>query len=45
MAPVNIIHHVHSFKCVAEMLREDEDSLWDAANELDKEYGFIWVCD
>jgi hypothetical protein len=28
---------------VAEMLGEDEDWLWDVANEMDQEDGLIWV--
>jgi hypothetical protein len=43
LAPVNKIHHVHAIARVAEMLGEDEDWLWDVANEMDAEDGLIWV--
>ena len=43
MAPVNRVHHVHTIARVAEMLGEDEDWLWDVANEMDQEDGLIWV--
>ena len=43
MAPVNKVHHVHTIACVAEMLAEDEDWLWDVAIEMDQEDGLIWV--
>jgi hypothetical protein len=36
-------HHVHTIARVAEMLGEDEDWLWDVANEMDQEDGLIWV--
>jgi hypothetical protein len=36
-------HHVHTIARVAEMLGEDEDWLWDVANEMDREDGLIWV--
>src|SRR5665213_4398570 len=44
LAPVNKVHHVHTIARVAEMLGEDEDWLWDVANEMDAEDGLIWVC-
>lgn len=34
---------VHAIAGVAEMLGEDEDWLWDVANEMDQEDGLIWV--
>ena len=43
LAPVNKVHHVHTIARVAEMLGEDEDWLWDVANEMDQEDGLIWV--
>jgi hypothetical protein len=43
MAPVNKVHHVHTIARVAEMLGEDEDWLWNIANEMDQEDGLIWV--
>ncbi|HEX3992462.1 MAG TPA: hypothetical protein VHX39_14935 [Acetobacteraceae bacterium] len=43
MAPVNKVHHVNTIARVAEMLGEDEDWLWDVANEMDQEDGQIWV--
>jgi hypothetical protein len=43
LAPVNKVHHVHTIARVAEMLGEDEDWLWDVANEMDREDGLIWV--
>jgi len=42
LAPVNKVHHVHTIARVAEMLGEDEDWLWDVANEMDQEDGLIW---
>ncbi len=36
-------HHVFTIARVAEMLGEDEDWLWDVANEMDQEDGLIWV--
>ncbi len=36
-------HHVHTIARVAEMLGEEEDWLWDVANEMDQEDGLIWV--
>jgi hypothetical protein len=43
MAPTNKVHHVRTIARVAEMLGEDEDWLWDVANEMDQEDGLIWV--
>jgi hypothetical protein len=43
MAPVNKVHHVYTIARVAEMLGEDEDWLWDVANEMDQGDGQIWV--
>lgn len=43
MAPTNKVHHVHTIARAAEMLGEDEDWLWDVANEMDQEDGLIWV--
>ena len=43
LAPVNKVDHVHTIARVAEMLGEDEDWLWDVANEMDAEDGLIWV--
>ena len=43
LAPVNKVHHVQTIARVAEMLGEDEDWLWDVANEMDQEDGLIWV--
>jgi hypothetical protein len=43
LAPTNKVHHVHTIARVAEMLGEDEDWLWDVANEMDQEDGLIWV--
>ena len=43
MAPTNKVHHVTTITRVAEMLGENEDWLWDVANEMDQEDGLIWV--
>ena len=43
VAQVNKVHHVRTIARVAEMLDEDEDWLWDVANEMDQEDGLIWV--
>jgi hypothetical protein len=43
LAPVNKVHHVYTIARVAEMLGEDEDWLWDVANEMDQEDGLVWV--
>jgi hypothetical protein len=37
------VHHVRTIALVAEMLCEDEEWLWDVANEMDQEDGLIWV--
>ena len=37
LAPTNKVHHVRTIALVAEMLGEDEDWLWDVANEMDQE--------
>lgn len=43
LPPTNKVHHVRTIALVAEMLGEDEDWLWDVANEMDQEDGLIWV--
>jgi hypothetical protein len=43
VAPVNKVHPVRTIARVAEMLGEDEEWLWDVANEMDQEDGLIWV--
>ena len=43
LASVNKVHHVHTIARVAEMLDEDEEWLWEVANEMDAEDGLIWV--
>jgi hypothetical protein len=43
VAPTNKVHHVTMIARVAAMLGEDEDWLWDVANEMDQEGGLIWV--
>jgi hypothetical protein len=43
IVPVNKVHHVSTIARVAEMLGEDEDWLWDVAEEMDQEDGLIWV--
>ena len=43
MAPTNKVHHVVTIARVAAMLGEDENWLWDVANEMDQEDGQIWV--
>ena len=40
---VNKVHHVTTITQVARDLEEDEDWLWDIANELEIEDGVIWV--
>jgi hypothetical protein len=40
---VNKVHRVTTINRVAEILGEDEDWLWDVANEMDTEDGCIWV--
>jgi hypothetical protein len=41
--PVNKVHHVTTINRVAKDLGEDEDWLFDVANEMDVEDGVIWV--
>ncbi len=43
LPPVNKVNHVHTIARVAEMLGEDEEWLWEVANEMDAEDGLIWV--
>ena len=43
MAPTNKVHHVTTIARVAAMLGENEEWLWDIANEMDQEEGLIWV--
>ena len=43
LSPVNKVHHVTAIARVAELLGEDEDWLWDVANEMDREDGLVWV--
>ena len=40
---VNKVHHVTTITKVARDLGEDEDWLWDIANEMEIEDGVIWV--
>jgi len=40
---VNKVHCVTTINRVAEKLGEDEDWLWDVANEMEPEDGCIWV--
>jgi hypothetical protein len=40
---VNKVHHVTTINRVAEELGEDEDWLFDLANEMEVEDGCIWV--
>jgi hypothetical protein len=40
---VNKVHHVTTINRVAQELGEDEDWLWDVANEMEIEDGCIWV--
>jgi hypothetical protein len=40
---VNKVHHVTIITRVAQDLGEDEDWLWDVANEMEIEDGVIWV--
>ncbi|MGY2847593.1 hypothetical protein ACVIWU_002529 [Bradyrhizobium sp. USDA 4509] len=39
----NKVHHVTTITKVAKDLGEDEDWLWDIANEMEIEDGVIWV--
>ena len=43
MAHINKVSHVFTLSHVAEMLGEDEDWLWDVAEEMDTEDGQLWV--
>jgi hypothetical protein len=43
IAPVNKVYRVQTIARVAEMLGEDEDWLWDVANEMELKDGLIWV--
>lgn len=43
MPPVNKVHRVTTIARVAEMLGEDEELLWEMAEEMDPEAGLIWV--
>jgi hypothetical protein len=43
VAPANKVHHVVTITRVAAMLGEDEDWLWEVANEMDQKDGLIWV--
>ena len=43
LAPVNKVHHVRTIALVAKMLGEDQNWLWNVANEMDQEDGLIWV--
>jgi hypothetical protein len=40
---VNKVYSVSTITRVAKMLGEDEDWLWDVANEMDQEDGLVWV--
>ena len=40
---VNKVHHVTTITQIASDLGEDEDWLWDIANEMEIEDGVIWV--
>ena len=40
---INKVHHVTTVIRLAQDLGEDEDWLWDVANEMDAEDGLIWV--
>ncbi len=40
---VNKVHHVTTIARVAKDLGEDENWLWDVANEMEIEDGVIWV--
>ncbi len=43
VAPTNKVHRVTTIARVAELLGEDEEFLWDLADEMDPEAGLIWV--
>jgi hypothetical protein len=40
---INKVHHVTTIGRVADDLGEDENWVWDVANEMDAEDGLIWV--
>ena len=40
---VNKVHRVTTISRVAADLGQDEDWLWDVANEMDTEDGLVWV--
>jgi hypothetical protein len=40
---INKVHHVTTITRLAKDLGEEEDWLWDVANEMDAEDGLIWV--
>jgi hypothetical protein len=41
LAPVNKVHRVTTIAGVAEMLGENEELIWDLADEMDPEAGLI----
>jgi len=43
MGPVNKVSHVFTLSHVAEMLGEDEEWLFEVAEEMDTEDGQLWV--
>src|SRR6476659_2728992 len=43
MGPVNKVSHVFTLGHVAEMLGEDEEWLFEVAEEMDSEDGQLWV--
>ena len=43
MGHINKVSHVFTIGHVAEMLGEDEDWLWDVAEEMETEDGQLWV--
>ena len=43
MGHVNKVSHVFTISHVAEMLGEDEDWLWDVADDMDTEDGQLWI--
>ena len=40
---INKVHHLTTIGRVADDLGEDENWVWDVANEMDAEDGLIWV--
>ncbi len=40
---VNKVHHVQTIARVARLLGEDEEWLWQVAEEMEPEDGLIWV--